>query len=302
MTDARIVYLDGQYLPADKARVSPMDRGFLFGQSAYEVTAVYTRKMIDFERHMARLDTTLRALDIPNPMPNRDWEAVHRALIERNDLDEGLVYVQVSGGAYAERDFAGPDQFAPTVFMFASATQLISDKARSGVDAITVDDTRWQRRDLKTTQLVSQAMAYRAARAADASTAIMIENGQVTEAASANVWIVNTLGRLQTRELSQAILPGITRAALIDAINDSDTSLSAGRGRVECVEQAFDLTALKSAREVFTSSAGAMIVPVISVDGIAIGDGSPGPVTRRMQAFYYRHIGADLNMLDWLSA
>ncbi|MGB2218786.1 MAG: aminotransferase class IV [Henriciella sp.] len=301
MTDARIVYLNGEYLPSDKAALSPMDRGFLFGQSAYEVTAVYARKMIDFDRHMVRLARTLEALDIPNPMTNHEWETAHQALIARNHLDEGLVYVQVSGGAYGVRDFAGPEQFTPTVFMFAAETRLIGDNARLGVAAITVEDTRWQRRDLKTTQLVSQTMAYRAARQAGAKTAIMIENGVVTEAASANVWIVDTDGRLQTRRLSQAILPGITRAALIDAINDKRTPLSDRPDPIECVEQTFDVAALLSAREVFTSSAGAMIVPIVSVDGVTIGDGLPGPVTRRLQAFYYDYVGADPDSLDWLS-
>lgn len=292
MTDTVWAYLNNEFVPVEAARISPFDRGFLFGHAAYEVTAIYGGQLIDAPGHLARLERTLQALEIANPHSDADWLDLHNGLIDRNQLDEGLIYLQVTGGAYGERDFSGPQALSPSVFMFSTARSLISDKARDGITVITLTDTRWVRRDLKTTQLLSQALAYRAARAAGAETAILHEDGKVTEAASANVWMVGADGVLQTRDLSSAILPGITRASVIGQAADLG---------LEVREAAFSLEALRGAREVFTTSAGALIAPVISIDGEPVGDGVPGPVTRQVQRAYYTAMGADLSAYgDWL--
>ncbi|MEL7540610.1 MAG: aminotransferase class IV, partial [Pseudomonadota bacterium] len=253
------------------------------------VTAVYNRKLIDIDPHLRRLSRTLVGLEIE--APTVDLREIHAQLIARNDLSEGLIYLNVSAGMQGMRDFAGPETLTPSVFAFANPRRLIGEAARDGIATISMADTRWHRRDLKTTQLVSQALAYRAARRAGAVTAILHEDGLVTEAASANVWIVTPEGRLVTRDLSRALLPGITRARLVELFQNSDTQIE---------ERAFTLDELRAAREVFTSSAGAMIAPVLSIDGDAIASGQPGPVTRSVQAAYYRFIGADLSTLDWL--
>ncbi|MEO1189634.1 MAG: aminotransferase class IV, partial [Pseudomonadota bacterium] len=270
------VYLDGEFLDAREAKISPFDRGFLFGQAAYEVTAVFNRMLVDFEAHMARLSRTLEGLEI-HP-PTEDLRQVHEQLVVRNDLQEGLIYLNVSAGLQGMRDFSGPETLTPSVFAFANPRQLIGEAARNGIATISMPDTRWQRRDLKTTQLVSQSLAYRAARRAGAVTAILHEDGVVTEAASANVWIVSHEGTLITRDLSNALLPGITRERLISLFQNAE-------GAIE--ERPFTLDEVKMAREVFTSSAGALIAPVLSLDGAAIGTGRPGPMTRQVQAAYY---------------
>ena len=283
------VYLDGDFIEAREALISPFDRGFLFGQAAYEVTAVFNHRLVDFDAHLARLKRTLDGLEISPPAD--DLRHVHEQLIARNSLQEGLIYLNVSAGMHGMRDFSGPDVLTPSVFAFANPRQLIGDTARDGIATISMPDTRWQRRDLKTTQLVTQALAYRAARRAGAFTAILHEDGVVTEAASANVWIVTDSGALITRDLSHALLPGITRARLLSLFEDSGAVVT---------ERAFTLAELKAAQEVFTSSAGALIAPVLSLDGAAIGTGRPGPVTRQVQAAYYTYMGADLRAIDWL--
>ena len=285
MTICTTAYLNGAFCPAADARISPFDRGFLFAHAAYEVTAVYGGHLVDFGGHMSRLGRTLAGIGIPDPLPEEGWGKVHRDLIDYNGLTEGLIYLQVTAGAYGLRDFAGPEEFEPTVFLYADARPLIGAAARDGIRAVFLDDTRWKRRDMKTTQLLSQALAYRTARDAGAETAFLVEDGRVTEAASANAWIVDGEGQLVTRDLSPSILPGITRAGVLDLLEGSGLHL---------VERAFTPDEALGAKEAFTTSAGAMVAPVVAIDGKAIGAGKPGPVTRQVQRLYYQAMGADV--------
>lgn len=280
------VHLNGSILPQAEARISPLDRGFLFAHAAYEVTAVYGGKFVDLDGHITRLSRTLDGIAIPNPHDAAGWTALHTELIVHNKLTEGLVYLEVTAGAYDARDFAGPDQFTPTVFAYADAKPLIGAVARDGIKAVFLNDTRWKRRDMKTTQLLSQALAYRTAKEQGAETAFMVEEGFVTEAASANAWIVTSSGEIITRDLSPAILPGITRAGLM-ALRQ--------KGAFTITERAFTPDEAVNAAEVFTTSAGAMIAPVTHLDGRPVGTGKPGPVTRRLQQLYYEAMGADVS-------
>lgn len=289
MVEQGWVYLDGEYMPASEAKISPFDRGYLFGQAAYEVTAVYGGRLVDFDAHLARLARTLEGLEIASPEANiRD---LHTELIARNKLQEGLIYLNISAGEHGPRDFYGPEQLTPSVFAFVTHKELIGDIARDGISTISIEDTRWKRRDLKTTQLLSQSLAYRAARRAGAHTAIMHEDGVITEAASANLWIVTKNKDLVTRDLSSALLPGITRGRVLSLM---------GNETIDLEERAFTLDELRMAEEAFTSSTGVVIAPVLSVDGAKIGTGRPGPVTRQVQVAYYQYIGADLTAFDWL--
>ncbi len=282
------VYLDGTFMPASEAKVSPFDRGYLFAHAAYEVTAVYNGELVDFDQHLARLGRTLDGLEIEPP--KTDLRALHLDMVTRNNLTEGLVYIQVTSGMQGPRDYYGPEVLTPSIFSFVTHKQLIGDVARDGITTISYPDTRWARRDLKTTQLLTQTLAYRAARRAGTQSAILHEDGVVTEAASANLWIVTEEGTLITRDLSSALLPGITRARLFSLM--SEISI------VE--ERAFTLDELRSAKEAFTSSTGVVIAPVLSLDGALIGSGKPGPVTRQVQRAYYAYIGADPSKYDWL--
>ncbi len=287
MTVCPIVHLNGRFCPLAEAHVSPLDRGFLFAHAAYEVTAVYRGRFVDMDGHLARLARTLAGIAIPNPYGAAGWAALHDDLVARNGMSEGLVYLEVTGGAYETRDFAGPETFVPTVFAYADAKPLIGAAARDGIKAVFVDDTRWKRREMKTTQLLSQGLAYRQARESGADTALMVEDGHVTEAASANAWIVRQAGEILTRDLSPSILPGITRAGVM-ALRET--------GGFTITERAFTPDEVLDAAEVFTTSAGAMVAPVTHVDGQPIGNGKPGPVTRKIQRLYYETMGADVSV------
>lgn len=285
------VFIDGAFQSHQTARLSPFDRGFLFGHAAYEVIAVYGGQMIDCAAHLMRLERTLESISIP--MPAQELEGLFLELMARNQLSEGLIYLQVSGGSYGLRDFAGPDVLTPSLFAYCDRKALITEPARTGAAAITLPDTRWARRDLKTTQLLSQALAYRAAREAGATTALMHEEGLITEAASANAWIVSPDHQLITRNLSHSLLPGITRQSLISLLEEMPLQFE---------ERAFSIEEAKSASEIFTSSSGAMILPIIRLDGKLIANGTPGPVTRAVQKAYYRYIGVDIDaQTAWLS-
>ncbi|MEL6752863.1 MAG: aminotransferase class IV, partial [Pseudomonadota bacterium] len=251
-------------------------------QSVYEVTAVVHGALIDVQTHLKRLERSLTGVDLPLPMSLDEIEAVQTALIRKNALSQGVIYLQITAGDYRERDFAGSRRLRPRLFAFCQARPLIDEKSRNGVGAITVPDTRWARRDLKTTQLLSQVLAYRRAHDADAFTAIMHEDGMVTEAASANVWIVDRAGDLQTRNLSAALLGGVTRAAVLRL------------AEIPVRELAFSLDDLRAANEVFLSSSGGMILPVTHIDAAPVGTGKPGPVTRNIQRAYYQAVGFDV--------
>jgi D-alanine transaminase len=293
---AGLAYLDGVFLAADEARISPFDRGFLFADSVYEVTAVYAGQPIDMGRHLDRLERSLKELGYARLPDRKELEAMHRRLIAENRIAEGYVYLQVSRGAYGGRDFVAPDpdKTRLTVFAFAEAKSVIDQPAaRNGVRVVSVADIRWARRDIKSTGLLAQTLAKTEARARGADDAWLVgPDGQVTEAASANAWIVTKEGEIVTRALSNAILAGVTRHAIFDAL--------AQQGR-RIAERSFTLAEAADAAEAFNTSATALVAPVVQLDGKPIGSGRPGPVTRTIQRLYYQGIGADVaKAAPWL--
>ena len=278
--------VNGEISKSGAVKLSGFDRAFLFAHAAYEVTAVYNGRLICWPEHYERLARTLDGLEIPNPFKNSaQGERFHQELMDQNKMAEGLIYLQVTGGDYGFRDFAGPEVFKPNFFMFVTPKRLIGAVAQNGLKAITLPDERWKRRDWKTTQLLSQTQAYRAARTQNADTALMHENGLITEAASANVWMVTDDGRLVTRDLSQALLPGITRQTVLELMQKADRTVE---------ERAFSVEEAKQAAELFTTSTGAIIAPIVELDAQPVGTGLPGPATRLVQRTYYEAIGADV--------
>jgi len=276
----RIVYVDGAYLPEDQAKVSIFDRGFLMADAVYEVTSVLGGKLIDFPGHLARLQRSLDALDIRNPLDEAQWLAIHRALVDRNAIDEGLIYLQVTRGAPGDRDFAFPDPetCTPTVVLFTQSKPGLADsaQAKTGLKVISIEDIRWGRRDIKTVQLLYPSMGKMMAKAAGADDAWMVEDGFVTEGTSNNAWIVK--GRkLITRPRSTEILHGITRAAVLRC---------AAEAQLEVEERAFGIEEAQAADEAFITSASAFVMPVVEIDGQTIANGAPGPITRRLRELY----------------
>lgn len=274
---SRIAWMDGAFLPLEDARVPVMDRGFLFGDGIYEVAAVIDGRLVDPASHLARLDRSAGEVRIALPLPLAGIEAVQRALVARNALAEGLVYLQLTRGV-AERDFAFPSGVAPTLVMFTQAKPVVDTAAaRTGIRVAGVPDLRWARRDIKSVSLLAQVLAKQAAADAGAQEAWMVEaDGLVSEGASSTAWIL-VGDTLVTRPNSTAVLPGCTALAV------AALAAEAGLG-IE--RRAFTLAEAKAAREAFATSASGLVTPVIAIDGAAVGDGSPGPVARRLRALY----------------
>ena len=212
---SRIVYVNGEYLPEEAAKVSVFDRGFLFADAVYEVTSVLGGRLVDNGGHLARLRRSLHILRIPMPLDENEIEAVQCALIERNRLQNGIVYLQITRGA-ADRDFPYPKQATPSLVMFTQARPLIDvPAARDGIKVISVPDIRWARRDIKTVGLLASVMAKQAALDAGVHDAWFVEDGKVTEGCSNNAYIVSDAGNIVTRRLGNEILHGVTRSTVL---------------------------------------------------------------------------------------
>jgi D-alanine transaminase len=276
----RTVYLDGEYLPESEAKVSVFDRGFLFGDAVYEVTSIIDGKILAFDGHADRLKRSLGELGMKDPMSTPDLLEVHHQLIERNALKEGMIYLQVSRGNTGDRDFMYPSEEAdvkPTVVLFTQTANLRhNDKATTGLKVISVADQRWARRDIKTTQLLFQCMAKMEAKAAGVHDAWMVEDGYVTEGASNNAHIIKD-GKIITRHLSNEILHGITRAAVLAYACSANMLVE---------ERSFTIEEAQNADEAFVTSATNFVMPVVEIDGVMVGDGKLGPSVVRLRELY----------------
>ncbi|GAM99339.1 D-alanine aminotransferase [alpha proteobacterium U9-1i] len=276
-----VAYVNGAYLPLARAAVSIHDRGFLFGDAVYEVWAVRRGRLNDSAEHLARYNRSLRELKMRAPMSDRALMAVVRETMRRNDVREGIVYLQVSRGAAAERDHVFPAaSVPPTLVLTAKNLSLANLAARmkSGVKIITTPETRWARCDIKSVNLLPNVLAKQAAKEAGAFEAWFVDReGFVTEGGSTTAWIVDAQGRLRTRDLSNRILHGVTRAVLLRLAQER---------QMPVVEAAFAPEDVRTAREAFVTSAGNPVVPVIAIDGSPIADGRPGPLAAELRDIY----------------
>lgn len=274
---ARTVYVNGAYVPEDEARVSVFDRGFLFADGVYEVTSVLGGKLIDFEGHIRRLERSLGELDMEMPVSADALLEIHRELVARNRIDNGTVYLQVTRGA-AERDFVFPAAAAPTLVLFTQSKPHLAEDplADQGIRVISIPDVRWGRRDIKTVQLLYPSMGKMMAKAEGCDDAWMVEDGAVTEGTSNNAYIV-TDGKIVTRHLGNEILSGITRAAVLRFAREA---------QMQVEERAFTIAEAQGADEAFITSASMFVMPVVEIDGVAVGAGTPGPVARRLRDIY----------------
>lgn len=214
---SRTVYLNGEYLPEEEAKVSIFDRGFVMGDAVYEVTSVLEGKILEFEGHLARLARSMAELQMTGNLSREEWLEIHRQLIARNNLVDGMIYLQVSRGNAGDRDFHFPPAGTPpTIVLYTQSKPGLAEdpKAKTGIKVVSIPDLRWHRRDIKTVQLLYPSMAKMAAEAAGKHDAWFVEDGFVTEGSSNNTYIVKG-GKIITRELSNDILHGITRASLL---------------------------------------------------------------------------------------
>jgi D-alanine transaminase len=279
----RTVFVNGAFLPFEQACLPVMERGFLFADGIYEVSAVVNGRLVDNEAHLARLDRSLGEIRIPNPYSAEEWVELEEEMIRRNELAEGLVYMQVTRGV-AERDFAFPKDAKPTVVVFTQAKTIVNHPgAAKGVGVITVPDLRWKRRDIKSVGLLAQVLAKQAAAEAGVAEAWMVEDGFVTEGGSSTAFIATRDGRIVTRPLSTAILPGITRLSVMRLARETGATLE---------ERPFTVDEAHDAAEAFYTSASSFVMPVVTIDGRPVGEGTPGPLTRRLRELYLDMAGA----------
>ncbi len=278
----RIVYVNGAYKRYAEAAIHVEDRGFQFADSIYEVIEVLGGRLVDATRHLARLNRSLRELAISPPMRESALLHIIGEVVRRNRVRDGIVYMQVTRGA-GPREFAlpGPDVL-PTLVVFARARsrESANQLAEMGIAVKTVPDNRWGRRDIKTVMLLPSVLAKDAARQADAREAWFVDaSGAITEGASSNAWIVTDKGVLVTRPLGWEILPGVTRATVMDVAKAEGINVE---------ERAFTREEALRAREAFITSATNIAMPVVTLDGKTIGNGQPGPLTRRLRIRFHQ--------------
>ena len=274
---SRIVYVNGEYLAEEQAKISVFDRGFLFADGVYEVSSVLRGQLVDNAGHLARLHRSLNELDMAAPVSDAEIESIQKTLIERNGVDQGLVYLQITRGA-ADRDFAYPQGVKPSLVMFTQKKNVVdSPQARNGISVIGVEDIRWRRRDIKTVGLLAPCMAKMQAKHAGADDAWLVEDGYVTEGSSNNAFIIDAEGTLVTRQLGNEILAGITRRAVLKLAEEQQIKID---------QRPFSIEEACNAQEAFITSATTFVMPVVSINGNAVGDGRPGRLTRRLRELY----------------
>ncbi len=276
---SRTVYLNGDYLPEADAKISIFDRSFLMADGVYEVTSVLGGKLIDFAGHSKRLERSLNELEMQKPDAFDDLLEIHRELVRLNDLDEGMIYLQVSRGSAGDRDFAYPSaDVKPTLVLFTQSKPNLANNpvAKIGIKVISIEDQRWGRRDIKTVQLLYPSMGKMMAKAAGCDDAWMVEDGKVTEGTSNNAYIVKG-NTIITRHLGTEILHGITRAAVLRLAHEAQMKVE---------ERSFTIQEAQDADEAFITSASMFVMPVVEIDGAPIAEGTPGPVAARLREIY----------------
>jgi D-alanine transaminase len=283
---SRIAYVNGRYLPRHQAKVDIEDRGYQFSDGVYEVCEVRAGHLIDERRHLARLGRSLSELQIASPMPQSALNVVLHEVARRNRVRDGLVYIQVSRGV-ARRDHAFPaGNVAPSVVVTARSINAEANEkvAADGIAVITMPDNRWERVDIKSISLLPNVLAKQAARSQGAREAWLVDkSGRITEGSSSNAWIINRDGKLITRHLDHGILPGITRAVLIESLKSHGLELE---------ERAFTVEEAYAAREAFVTSATQQVMPVVRIDGRPIGNGAPGLIATALRRDYHKHAEA----------
>jgi D-alanine transaminase len=271
-----VCYLDGEFLPLQEARISPLDRGFLFGDSVYEVVPVFDDRLFLFREHFDRLARSLREIRLTSPHSHEEWLTVLEELIRRNGGGTMYVYVQVTRGMEFGRDHAFPAAAKPTVFALASQLPTLTAHQRAqGLSAITVEDFRWGRCDIKTTALLANVLMKQQAVDAGAQEAIIVRDGEVLEGSSTSVFVVRN-GALMAPVNSHRILPGTTREAALELSKDM-TPIEIRRITID---------ELRTADEVWIGAATRDVLPITRIDGQPVGSGKPGPLWQKVSAAF----------------
>lgn len=271
------VYLNGAFMPIDEARISPLDRGFLFGDGAYEVIPVYSRRAFRLAEHLRRLQNTLDGIRIPNPHQDSEWQRLIAEVIARNQPEDQSVYLHVSRGADAKRDHAFPPNVAPTVFIMSSALTVPSEEQRrAGVAAVSAVDYRWLRCHLKTTALLANCLLRQLAVDVGGAETLLYRDGYLTEGAASNIFVVKD-GVLLAPPKNHLMLPGITYDVVIE--------LAAAHGLSYELREILE-DEVRAADEIWMTSSSKEVLPITSLDGRLVGTGKPGPIAAQMHGWY----------------
>ena len=274
---SRTFYVNGEFVAEQDAKISVLDRGFLFADAVYEVASVIGGRLIDNQAHLKRLARSLSELSMAPPCTDKDIVAAQEKLLQLNNVTEGLLYLQVSRGV-ADRDFAFPQNPKSSLVMFTQVKSLLdSPTATTGIKIVTIPDIRWKRRDIKTVGLLAPSLGKQTAIEAGADDAWMVEDGFITEGTSNNAYIVRSDRVIQTRHLGNEILSGITRDAVLRF---------ARKANYDILEEPFSVDDAKQAQEAFITSASSFVTPVVSIDEVLLGDGKPGPVSTELRKIY----------------
>lgn len=274
---SRTIYLNGEWLPETQAKISVFDRGFLFADAIYEVTAIADQKLIDFPRHAARLRKSLDLLGISIAISENELLELHKEIARRNNVSNGLVYLQVSRGV-EDRNFVFSDELVPTIMMFTQGRNMLANpKWETGISVRTAPDGRWANRHIKTVQLLYASTSKVESVRQGFDDTLFVEDGMVTETCSANFHIITSDGALVTRGLSNALLHGITRSSILDI---------AGQAGLRVEERPFSVEEAKGASEAFITDSISMVMPVVSIDRHPIGSGRPGAMAQRLREMY----------------
>jgi D-alanine transaminase len=277
-----ICYLNGDFLPLSQARVSPLDRAFLFGDAVYEVVPVYGSRLFRLREHLDRLNRSLAGIRMPPPLTHAEWARLCEDLIARNSAGDAYLYLQVTRGAELGRNHAWPEGLKPTLFAYVTALEPVpSAFLEAGVAAVTAADTRWARRDIKSTALLANILLKKLSADAGAFETIMLENGELTEGSSTTVHVVKD-GVVHTPPNGHHILPGTTR----DVVSELAARLGV---RVQSVR--VSEAALRAADEIWLAFATRGVLPVTMLDGVLVGGGKPGPLFKRMSAAFTDYVG-----------
>lgn len=273
------VYLNGEFMPSDQAKVSVFDRGFLLGDGVYEVIPVYAGHCFRLAGHLQRLQASLNGVRMKNPLSDRQWQTMIEQLVERNGGGDQSVYLQVTRGV-APRDHVFPEGVTPTAFAMSNPLQQVPEKYKKrGIATITLPDIRWQNCNIKAITLLPNSLLKQQAQEAGAQEALLIRDGFLTEGAASNAYAVIN-GTIYTAPKDEKVLPGITRELILEL---------AEQGGIPFVEQAVSEQQLRQADEIWVSSSTKEVLPVTTLDGNKVGEGKPGPVWQKMNALYQQY-------------
>lgn len=280
---ARIAYVNGAMIPLDQATISIQDRGFLFGDGIYEVTAVVGGHLVDYDNHAARLFRSLNAIALPAPVSAGRLLQLHQDIIAANKLEEGLVYLQITRGS-AERDFGFPAQIHASLIMFTQSKPVIDNPwAKTGIKVVTTPDLRWKRCDIKSVSLLAQVIAKQEAAKVGAQEAWMVRAGKITEGSASSAYIIKN-DEIITKPLSNAVLSGVTRMALLQLARSH---------KLKLIQRAFTLSEAYAADEAFITAATNFVMPVVSINDRPVGSGKPGPHSNALREAYVAFALAD---------